>query len=155
DHLYEAYLKHYPNGAFADAAKTKLEEFRIAALKPAVDPPDDKAIIGDPALLREVRDRLYELNFDPGSIDGPMDDAARRAIREFEQMSKLPETGQVTHGLLRRLRTTESPRPWGAIVYGKGGNKWGMAWTQGSRKEAIAGARASCGQSGQCSVELS
>ena len=51
-------------------------------------------MISDPGLLREVRDRLYELNFDPGPLDEPMGEAAYLAIREYETMSKLAVTGQ-------------------------------------------------------------
>jgi hypothetical protein len=153
--LFEAYLARYPNGAFAELAKIALEELRIAALKPPVEQPEDKVAISDPGLLREIRDRLYELNFDPGPLDEPMGEAAFLAIREYETMSKLPITGQATNGLLRRLRESGGLRPWGAIVYAKGSDKWGMAWAHATRKEAVASARASCGAGVQCSIELS
>ena len=153
--LYEAYLTRYPNGVFADLAKFALDELRTAALKPPVEQPDDKLAISDPGLLREIRDRLYELNLDPGGIDEPMGEAAYLAIREYETMSKLPVTGQATHGLLRRLRETGGLRPWGAIVYAKAGDKYGIAWAHTTRKEAVASARASCGVGAQCSIELS
>jgi hypothetical protein len=153
--LFEAYLARYPNGAFADLAKIALEDLRTAALKPPVEQPDDKVAVSDPGLLREIRDRLYELNLDPGSLDEPMGEAAYLAIREYETMSRLPVTGQATHGLLRRLRERGALRPWGAIVYAKGSEKWGMSWAHATRKEAVASARASCGAGGQCSIELS
>ena len=58
---------------FADIAKINLQQQKTAALNSAsIDQPDDKVELKDSALLREVRERLYELNFDPGPFDGPM-----------------------------------------------------------------------------------
>jgi hypothetical protein len=153
--LFEAYLKRYPNGAFADIARITLEETKLAALKSAVPASDEKTAIGDPGLLRELRDRLYELNFDPGPLDGPLGEPARQAIREFEASSKLAQTGVPTQGLLRRLREIGGLKPWGAIVYAKASQKWGMSWGHATRKEAVASARASCGDGGACTTEIS
>ena len=121
--LFEAYLKRYPNGAFADIARITLEGLKTAALTPPVARNDDSTLISDPGLVGEVRDRLYELNFDPGPLEGPATDAARQAIREFEQQSNLRPTGTATMGLLRRLRETGGLKPWGAIVYDKAKGK--------------------------------
>jgi hypothetical protein len=151
--LFEAYLRRYPNGAFADIAKITLDGLTKTALATPVQP-DDKIAIGDPGLLREVRERLYELNFDPGSVDGPDTEAARQAIREFEQQNHLAQTGVATMGLLQRLRQIGELKPWGAIVYAPGEEKWGMSWGTSSRKEAVASARASCG-SVKCTTEVS
>jgi hypothetical protein len=109
----------------------------------------------DPQLLREVRARLYELNFDPGPIEGPFGAQARAAIREFEATNKLASTGQPTAALLRRLRDVPELKPWGSLAYAKGSDKWGMAWGKSSRREAVDSARASCGDSQKCGVQLS
>src|SRR3984957_3387818 len=154
--LFQAYLNRYPKGVFADIAKINLQQQKTAALNSAgIDHPDDKVELKDPALLREVRERLYELNFDPGPFDGPTGPAAHDAVREFEQTNKLASTGEVTQGLLRRLRDISGLKPWGAIVYSKASNKWGMAWSMDTRKAAVASARASCGDAAQCSTEIS
>src|SRR5450631_1766160 len=88
--LFQAYLNRYPKGVFADIATLNLRQQKTAALESAtVEQPDDKVKLSDPASLHEVRERLYELNFDPGSFDGPMSAAAQQAVREFEQASKL------------------------------------------------------------------
>jgi hypothetical protein len=149
--LFEAYLKRYPNGAFVDIVKINLEKLKIAAAKPIDAAPDDRAPISDPGLLREVHDRLYELNFDPGPPDA---NGLKPAIREFEAQSKLAQTGEVTQGLLTRLREIGGLKPWGAIVYDKSAGKWGMAWDQPSRKEAVASAQSQCGTT-QCAAEVS
>jgi len=153
--LFEAYLHRYPNGAFADLAKITLDGLKTAALTPAPDRTEDKAAISDPGLLKEVRERLYELNFDPGPFEGPYTEEAREAIREFEQQSNLPPTGSATMGLLRKLRDIGGLKPWGAIVYGKDSEKWGMAWAESTRQAAVAHARASCGDAKNCPVEIS
>jgi hypothetical protein len=153
--LFEAYLKRYPTGAFADIAKITLEELRTAALKSGPEQADDNKVpISDPGLLREVRERLYELNFDPGPFDGPTTDAAREAIREFEQQNHLALTGTATMGLLRRLREVVGLKPWGAIVYAPSEEKWGMSWDTATRKDAVARARASC-EPAKCTTEVS
>jgi hypothetical protein len=153
--LFEAYLNRYPNGTFAEIAKVMLQDAKVAALHAAADATGDKAAVTDPAFVREARERLYELNFDPGPFDGPFGEPARRAIREFQQMSNLSPDGEMSQGLLRRLREAGKLKPWGAIVYARTMEKWGMAWSHESRQAAVASARASCGSEAQCPVEIS
>jgi hypothetical protein len=149
--LFEAYLKRYPNGTFVDIARIDLDQLKVAVAKPVSPAPDAAAPISDPGLLREIRDRLYELNFDPASSDA---DGLKPAILEFEAQSKLAKSGEATQGLLTRLREIGALKPWGAIVYDKNAAKWGMAWDQGSRKEAVASAKSQCGTA-QCEAEVS
>jgi hypothetical protein len=155
--LFEAYLKRYPDGAFADLARIALQESKPE--KPSLPPParqtDDSVPIGDALLLNELRDRLYELNFDPGPLDGPLTDANRKVIREFQQQINVLPTGIATMGLLRRLRELNGLKPWASIVFGKDTGKWGMAWDESTRKAAVARARVSCGDSSACPVEVS
>ena len=153
--LFEAYLKRYPNGAFADIARIALEGLKTAALIPPPEKADDRVEISDPLLFNELRERLYQLNFDPGPLDGPSTEAARHAIREYQQQNKLPLTGTATVGMLRRSREIGGLKPWGAIVYGKAQGKWGMAWGESTRKAAVARARASCGDGSTCPAEIS
>jgi Domain of unknown function (DUF4189)/TIR domain len=149
--LFEAYLNRYPNGTFVDIARINLDQFKVAVAKPISGAPDERAPISDPGLLREIHDRLYELNFDPGPPDA---DGLKAAIREFEAQSKLAQTGEPTQGLLTRLREIGGLKPWGAIVYDNTAAKWGMAWDQPSRKDAVASARSQCGTA-QCAAEVS
>jgi hypothetical protein len=149
--LFEAYLNRYPNGTFVDIARINLEQFKVAVAKPISGAADERAPISDPGLLREVHERLYELNFDPGSPDA---DGLKAAIREFEAQSKLAQTGEATQGLLARLREIGGLKPWGAVVYDNNAAKWGMAWDQPSRKDAVASARSQCGTA-QCAAEVS
>ena len=149
--LFDAYLKRYPNGAFADIARIDLEQFKVAVARPMASAPDEKLAIDDPGSLREIRDRLYELNFDPASAAAG---DIKTTIREFEAQSKLPPTGEITQGLLARLREIGGLKPWGAIVYDKAAAQWGMAWGEPSRKQAVASARSQCKSAG-CAAEIS
>jgi hypothetical protein len=106
------------------------------------------------ALLAEIRSRLYELNFDPGPIDGTGDiELTNRAIQEFEAVNKMARIGQPTAELLQRLRGANAPNPWGTILYMKNGETWGMSWGHITRNAAVAAARSSCGAS--CTSEVS
>src|SRR5262249_2769278 len=146
---FEAYLKRYPDGAFAGLARIALQELKPE--KPPSPSPaqqsDDSVPISDALLLNELRDRLYELNFDPGPLDGPLTDATRKAVREYQQQIDVPQTGNATMGLLRRLRELNGLKPWASIAFGKDTGKWGMAWNESTRKAAVAHARVSCGNS--------
>lgn len=149
--LYDAYLKRYPNGAFAAIAKIRVKQLKVADARPMETEPKQKALIRDPDLLTEVYNRLYELNFDPDSATAK---GMKVAIREFEAQSSLPQDGEVTRGLLNRLREIGGLKPWGAIVYDKGVGKWGMSWDQPSRKAAVKSARAQCSPA-HCASTLS
>jgi hypothetical protein len=113
---------------------------------------DDARAITDAVRLQEINERLYELNFDPETSSGKP--AIKVAIRDFQSINGLPQTGEATEGLLRRLRETKYVGPWGSIVYGEDSGKWGLSWGHVSRREAVADARTKCGTS-KCPIELS
>lgn len=147
------------DGAFyfvPPAAPTALPPPQPSQQEARLTPPprlnDDAKAITDPARLQEISERLYELNFDPETPTGKP--ATKVAIREFQSVNELPQTGEATEGLLRRLRETKYVGPWGSIVYGEDSGKWGLSWGHMSRKEAVADARAKCGSS-KCPIELS
>lgn len=123
-----------------------------ARLTPPPRLDDDARTITDPARLQEINARLYELNFDPETPSGKP--TAKVAIRDFQSVNGLTQTGEATEGLLRRLRETKYVGPWGSIVYGEDSGKWGLSWGHVTRKEAVADARAKCGSS-KCPIELS
>jgi hypothetical protein len=112
----------------------------------------DRVPLKDPALLSELSERLYEHNFDPETPDGRND--LTRAVTKLQEKIAIAPTGEATEGLLMRLRSMDDLKPWGTIVYGPDGNKWGMSWTHASRRAAVADARGNCGGA-RCEVELS
>jgi hypothetical protein len=112
--------------------------------------------ITDAAQLAELKRLLYELNFDPGPIDGVSSETMREAIRKFEAMNKLAQTGEPTVYLLEGLHNAEALKPWGTIVFDKEMHKFGMAWNEASRGAAVASAQKSCGGGANlCATEVS
>ena len=73
-----------------------------------------------------MSDRLFELNYDPEPLDSK--NGMRLAISKFQEKAKMTPTGEATEGVLTRLRKMEDLKPWGSIVYGPDGAKWGMSW---------------------------
>ena len=98
-----------------------------------------------------MRDRRYEVNFDPRTAETG---DVKVATSGFEGQSSLPRIGEATQGLLTRLRDIGGLKPWGAIVYDKEAGKWGMAWSDPTRKDAVTSAREHCGKA-KCPIELS
>ncbi|WP_322516427.1 caspase family protein [Rhodopseudomonas palustris] len=113
---------------------------------------DGRAPLTDADELRELRDRLYERNFDPEEPDGKA--GLRTAIAKFQEKAAMPQTGEATEGVLARLRQSDELRPWGSIVYDPDNEKWGISWNHASRKAAVSDASGKCGGA-PCKVELS
>jgi hypothetical protein len=55
-------------------------------------------------LVRDTELMLTKLDFDPGPADGVLDDTTRDAIRRYQQVAGLPETGEPSQELLDELR---------------------------------------------------
>jgi hypothetical protein len=117
---------------------------------PRRDP--DRTPVTDTDQLRELRDRLYERNFDPDLPDSKA--GLRTAISKFQEKASMPQTGEATEGVLARLRQSDDLKPWGSIVYDPDNEKWGISWNHASRKAAVSDAGAKCGRA-KCRLELS
>jgi hypothetical protein len=115
-------------------------------------PDPDRIPLTDPALLKELSERLYEHNFDPETTDGRS--VLALAITKFQEKSSIRSTGEPTEGVLSRLRSLDDLKPWGSIVYDPDTDKWGIAWDHPSRRAAVTDARSRCGSS-KCPIELS
>lgn len=55
------------------------------------------------ASIRRVQTGLAELAYSPGEITGEMTSQTRAAIRAFERDRNMPETGEISDGLLQEL----------------------------------------------------
>lgn len=64
-----------------------------------------------PEIIREIETLLSQLQFDPGPVDGIVDDQTHSAIRAYQQASGLPETGQPSQELLAELREVAAGTP--------------------------------------------
>ena len=143
------------DGTFYFVPPTQTAPPQVAAMQPDPLPADrlradpDRVPLRDAALLSELSERLYELNFDPDSPDG-----LTRAITKLQQRISMAPTGEATEGLLLRMRKMEDLKPWGSIVYGPDSSKWGISWNHASRRAAVADARGNCAGA-KCPIELS
>lgn len=103
---YRRYLRDWPEGAFTDYAEARIDALR----GPQRPQPVDEAARAQEAALRLpgftlmiIEQRLDALGFEPGAVDGVIDDDTRRAIRRYQRASDLPATGYLTQGLVARL----------------------------------------------------
>ncbi len=135
----------------ADAEGRDIPQRPASPAPPVKTVANEDRPIDDPTLLDEIKDRLYEQNFNPGDPGSP---SMAAAIRGFESRTGLPLTGKPTQRVLSTLRETASLKPWGAITFARDVRKWGMSWGSPSRREALAVARARCG-SEQCADQAS
>lgn len=98
---YRAYLERYPEGAFAEEARNRLaavQETNNDAARAAED-----ALNINPVLRRLIENRLQQLGFDPGRVDGRFDDDTRRAISRYQRQGNLSATGYLDQATLARL----------------------------------------------------
>lgn len=63
-------------------------------------------VISPEELLRRIQQRLGELGYDPGPVDGLMGPLTRRAIGAFQKDAGLPVDGQVTEDTIQSLNLT-------------------------------------------------
>ena len=54
--------------------------------------------------IRELEGLLADLGFDPGPVDGVLDEQTRTAIKGYQDLAALPVTGQASSDLLNELR---------------------------------------------------
>jgi peptidoglycan hydrolase-like protein with peptidoglycan-binding domain len=103
---YRAYLTQYPEGAFRREA-----EARIAALSDdeasdqaiAAARAEESAVAGNPIARLLIEQRLNQLGYAPGAIDGAFDEETRRAIRRFQRTRDIVVTGYVSQATMARL----------------------------------------------------
>ncbi len=103
---YRAYLRTYPDGAFAPAARD-----RIAALTQTDTDAElldtaraEEAALGLNGITRTmIESRLDSLGLDPGGVDGQFDDETRRAVRRYQTARDLPATGYLSEQTVVRL----------------------------------------------------
>ena len=98
---YQAYLERYPEGIFAGEARDRLaavDEQSNDAAKARED-----ALNINPVLRRLIENRLRQLGFNPGEVDGRFDRDTRRAIAQYQRQGNLPATGYLDQATLARL----------------------------------------------------
>ena len=79
------------NGIFRDVPWTKKSSSRQQASSAEI------------TQIRDAQTFLGSLGYDVGTPDGIVGAKTRKAIKSFESVNGLPETGQITEELVRRL----------------------------------------------------
>jgi hypothetical protein len=139
----KAYLEAFPNGAFAETARTRLRELAPISLRPQVPLAPPGKALSDAAVIREVQERLYNLNYEIGVRNGQMSEETRNAIRQWQKNVKHEPTGELTDAELAQLRSARLPTTWGALAYAARGAS-SVVWNRPSRQEAVSAALADC-----------
>ncbi len=104
-------------------------------------------------VIREVQDRLYNLNYQIGVRNGRLTEDTRKAIRQWQENVKVTPTGDMTESQLIRLRSARVPTVWGAVAYyskGATATVWNRPTREAAEREALAACRKNAGAT--CSV---
>ena len=101
-----AYLASFPDGAFADAARARIAELsqsadNAAAIQAAAEA--ENRLNLDPITRSLIEGKLAQLGLEPGAPDGRFDDDTRRAIRRYQAVRGLDETGFINQDTAARL----------------------------------------------------
>lgn len=167
----QAYLDRYPNGTFAALAKIRLRNLqggttaapqtpppgptpsaRVPA-PPSVPPASTGSALRDAATIRDVQNRLYNLNYTLRSRNGRLTPETRAAIRKWQENVKQPVTGDMTEAQLALLRRAALPKNWGALAYftkGATATVWSRPTREAAERDALAQCRKNAGAA--CSV---
>lgn len=103
---YRRYLRDWPEGAFAEMARARieaLEEDGGAAADREAAIREEEALGLTPFTRNLIEQRLLALGLNPGRVDGVFDDSTRRAIRQYQRARGLPATGYLTERTVSQL----------------------------------------------------
>ncbi|MFM2423543.1 MAG: hypothetical protein RL291_2073 [Pseudomonadota bacterium] len=165
----QAYLDRYPNGTFAALARLRIDSLRgggaptpppRTTTTPPPQPPrtnnaglGPNSVLTTRAIIEEVSNILYTLNYSVGEDRSIVTNDLREAIRGWERNTQQPVTGDVTQAQLDRLRSARPPTIWGAVAYSWTGAT-GTVWNRPDRRTAEVDARKICDEAAgrECSV---
>ena len=137
-----AYLEAYPNGSFAETAKARLRQLDPVAVRPQYPAPPRTALT-DASVVREVQEKLYNLNYDISVFSGQITEETRNAMRAWQANAKHEVTGDLSEEEITELRNSRIPTTWGALAYAARGAS-AVVWNRPSRQEAASAALADC-----------
>ena len=155
-----AYLDKHPNGEFATLARLRLQALETGAKQeqpanaqapkpPPLNPAVYKALADalkpvemTPEVVREVQQKLYDLNYRIAKIDGVMSDETRVAIRRLQAALIQSPTGKLTGVELAALRRAKVPTVWGALAWDR--QQSSVAFQLPDRAAAERDAKAQC-----------
>jgi hypothetical protein len=148
----KAYLDAFPQGKFAALARlriNKLDQARLA--KPAI--PAAPTLQLNESAIKEVQERLYNLNYPITSISGKITPETTEAVRAFQGKLGAAMTGELTEAQLAKLRQVEPSKTWGAIAAVKGG-RFETISQMPTRRDAEARVLLGCRTSGSLDCKI-
>ncbi|MEO0485498.1 MAG: peptidoglycan-binding protein [Pseudomonadota bacterium] len=107
---FESYLREFPDGLYAEDAREEIErrsQPSVSDAQIARDRSEEGDVLGNPILKLLAEQRMTQLGYGPGRVDGRFDDATRAAIRAFQTASGLPATGYVSRATGARLLSSQ------------------------------------------------
>ena len=89
----------------------------------------------DARVVREVQERLYNLNYEISVLNGQMNEETRKAIRDWQTNTKHEPDRRSRRGtnLHAIARHAHCPRTWGALAYAARGAS-AVVWNRPSRQ---------------------
>ncbi|WP_371059247.1 peptidoglycan-binding domain-containing protein [Rhodosalinus sp. 5P4] len=101
---YQAYLRAFPDGAFAAEAQARIAALQDDGSARQQQAREAEEALGLNILTRTlVERRLDQLGLEPGPADGVFDEATRRAIRRFQRARDLAVTGYLDEATVSRM----------------------------------------------------
>ena len=148
----KSYLEVFPNGTFAPLARIRLKEYAPKAPAAGAAAKGNAASL-DEATVRDVQERLYNLNYAITAINGKLTPETAEAVRALQERLGEPATGELTDAQIAKLRAMDPPKIWGAIAV-SGGAIADTVWSVSTRREAEGKALLACrGRSAaQCKI---
>lgn len=98
---YEAYLDRYPNGAYADEARARIDEFRADPYRNARA--EEEALHLNRTQRREIQRDLSLLEYNTRGIDGIFGPGTRNAITKWQRDNGFEPTSFLNARLIERL----------------------------------------------------
>ena len=138
----KSYLEVFPNGTFALLARIRLKEFGPKGPAAGAAAKGSAASM-DEATIRDVQERLYNLNYTITAINGKLTPETVEAVRALQERFGEATTGELTDGQIAKLRAMDPPKIWGAIAV-SGGAVAETVWSLSSRREAEGKALLAC-----------
>jgi peptidoglycan hydrolase-like protein with peptidoglycan-binding domain len=104
---------------------------------------DTSPALTSESVIREVQERLYNLNYNVYSVNGRLTEETRTAIREWQNNTQRRVTGDMNMEELAALRNARLPSTWGALAFGERGAS-AVVWKRESRRVAVNAAMSDC-----------
>lgn len=148
----KAYLDVFPQGAFSSLARIRIKNLEQKRQSAGSATKGRPAPMDEPA-IRDVQERLYNLNYAITAINGKLTTETAAAVRVLQGRLGEAATGELTEAQIAKLRGIEPPKIWGAIA-GSANGSIETIWKVTSRREAEAKMLLACSTKGNAECKV-